>query len=248
MALDKLSEPNVVQFLERHVIDEAAMMLSQPAFPISPDELIALTKYFLATESPDAPVLGNGTMLTENFSFVGPVIGPLNKNEFLVNVKGIDFYDVFPDASAQFHHFRVDPFEPNRVWYTCRGTGRNTGRAKKGSDTDLLVGEPTGIRFVNAPQACSLRFTREGLVDQFTIGYVMDRYIGNTGGLGGFFGPLCAIGKSFPFDEGRPWRPSLGYQLYVRIGAFFNRLNCRLKGQPEVDGIYMPRGSGDHLE
>lgn len=241
----KLSEPNVVKFLKRHVVDENTLLKDQPPFPIPPDDLIALAKYFLATESPDATVIGNGTMLAEHFMFIGPVIGPLDKKEFLVNVNGIDFYDVFPDATAQFHHFRIDPFEPNRVWYTCRGTGSNTGRAKSGSDTDLLCGEPTGKRFVNAPQACSVRFTEEGLVEQFTVGYVMDRCIGNTGGLGGFFGPLYAIGKNFPFEEGRPWRPSLGYQLYVRVGEFFNKLRCRLQGKPEEAGIYMPKGTDE---
>ncbi|CAJ1434717.1 unnamed protein product [Effrenium voratum] len=212
-------------------------------FPIAPEELLVLAKYFLATESPDAPTPGDGSMLAENFTFLGPVIGPLNKEEFMVNVKGIEFYAAFPDATAQLHHFRVDPFEPCRVWYTCRGTGQHTGKAAPGTDTALLMGEPTKIRYVNAPQACSVRFTEQGLVDQFTIGYVMDRSVGNTGGLGGFFGPLFAIGKSFPFAEGQPWRPSLGYQLYVRLGAFFNRLRCKLEGRPEEDGIYMPQGT-----
>eukprot|EP00971_Amphidinium_carterae_P076620 1513415-Amphidinium_carterae.2 len=32
--------------------------------------------------------------------------------------------------------------------------------------------------------AGSLRFTEDGRVNQFTIGYVMDRYVGNTGGGG----------------------------------------------------------------
>ncbi|CAJ1393066.1 unnamed protein product [Effrenium voratum] len=239
---DLSSEPRVAEFLRRHVANEEAL-IRENAFPIAPEELLVLAKYFLATESPDAPTPGDGSMLAENFTFLGPVIGPLNKEEFMVNVKGIEFYAAFPDATAQLHHFRVDPFEPCRVWYTCRGTGQHTGKAAPGTDTALLMGEPTKIRYVNAPQACSVRFTEQGLVDQFTIGYVMDRSVGNTGGLGGFFGPLFAIGKSFPFAEGQPWRPSLGYQLYVRLGAFFNRLRCKLEGRPEEDGIYMPQGT-----
>ncbi|CAK0896381.1 unnamed protein product [Prorocentrum cordatum] len=206
---------------------------------------IVLAKYFLATESPDAVEFGNGKMLADNFRFCGPVIGPLTKHEFMVNVKGIEFGDIFPDASARYHDFRVDMFEPNKVWYTSRATGQNTGRGKPGSDTELLAGEPTGLTFVSAPEANSIRFTEDGLVDQFTVGYVMDRSIGNTGGLGGFFGPLYAIGKNFPFEEAKPWRPSLGYQIYVRVGAFFNRLRCKLEGRPEEDGIYMPTGTGE---
>ena len=44
----------------------------------------------------------------------------------------MDFFQCFPDASAQFHDFRVDPFEPNRVWWTVRGNGTHTGQATPG--------------------------------------------------------------------------------------------------------------------
>lgn len=45
-------------------------------------------------------------------------------------------------------------------------------------------------------------------VEDFTMGYVMDRRLGNTGGLGGAFGLLYAIGCPFPYPEGRPWSSS----------------------------------------
>ena len=71
---------------------------------------------------------------------------------------------------------------------------------------------------------------------RYTIGHVMERSLGNTGGLGGvvgrtrsvfsvdkplgwlgglggIFGPAYAIGRPLPFPEARPWRPSKRYRL-----------------------------------
>ena len=62
--------------------------------------------------------------------------------------------------------------------------------------------------FVTPPQACSVTIDASGKVSKYTIGHVMDRSVGNTGGLGGIFGPLVAIGKPLPFPEARPYKPS----------------------------------------
>ena len=47
----------------------------------------------------------------------------------------------------------------------------------------------------------------------------MDKTIGNSGGLGGIFGPLYAIGKGLPFPEARPYRKSLQYSIFTFIGS-----------------------------
>ena len=39
--------------------------------------------------------------------------------------------------------------------------------------------------------------------------------MGNTGGLGGVFGPAYAIGKPLPFPEANPWKPSKRYQALM---------------------------------
>ena len=41
-------------------------------------------------------------------------------------VAGFLLAEGFPDKS-QFHHFRVDPFETNRVWFQNRTVGTHTG-------------------------------------------------------------------------------------------------------------------------
>jgi len=53
---------------------------------------------------------------------------------------------------------------------------------------------------------------------------VMDRAVGNTGGLGGVFGLMWAIGKSpFQFPEGRPWKPSWQYRFFMFISNFMQK-------------------------
>jgi len=211
--LDELDE-KVRAFEATSVVDEAAK-LAELSFPIAPDVLIKLTKVFLAYDQG----VQRPEMLAEDFEFAGPVVGPLSKAAYLKAVGGFDFKSAFPDFNPEFHHFRVDPFEPSRVWMTARGYGTNTL-----AGTNPLFNKATGKKYVNPPQACSLNFNKDGLVEQYTIGYVMDRRIGNTGGLGGIYGILYAIGKPLPFPEARPWKMSWQYRLFTKLGNFLQRL------------------------
>ena len=62
---------------------------------------------------------------------------------------------------------------------------------------------------------------------KYTIGHVMERSIGNTGGLGGIFGPAYALGRPLPFREARPWKPSKRYRLLQAVGNLASRLRKR---------------------
>ena len=73
-------------------------------------------------------------------------------------------------------------------------------------------------------QACSIKFNAEGLAVKYTIGHVMERSIGNTGGLGGIFGPAYAIGKPLPFPEAQPWKMSMRYWLFQALGNLASRV------------------------
>ena len=53
----------------------------------------------------------------------------------------------------------------------------------------------------------------------------MDRTIGNTGGMGGIFGPLYAIGRPLPFPEARPYSPSIQYRAFQQVGAIVSTVN-----------------------
>ena len=55
----------------------------------------------------------------------------------------------------------------------------------------------------------------------------MDRTTGNTGGLGGLFGPLYAIGKGLPFPEAQPFKPSKRYRAFMLMGKIASKLAAK---------------------
>jgi len=188
------------------VVDEAAM-LRKSEFPIQPEELIMRTKDFMNKKLKD----WGSSALSDDFQFIAPVVGPLSKDAFIQAITGFAVEVAFPDNNGRYYNFGVDPFEPDRVWFTSRGIGTNTG---------VFGGmfPPTGKVVESPPQAMSLKFNEQGQITQLTVGYVMDRMIGNTGGLGGIFGLLYAIGRPLPFPEGKPWKMSTRYKLFNLFG------------------------------
>jgi hypothetical protein len=218
VAADIMSDP---MFL-----DEAAA-LADAAFPISEAVLIEKAKVFLykgqGVEQPD--------LLAESFCFMGPVVGGaggLPKADYLKAVGGFDIKKAFPDLNPRFHHFRADPLDPGRVWFTSVASGTDNG-------VGFLGNKPTGKSFRTPPQACSLKFDEAGLVVKYTIGHVMERSVGNTGGLGGVFGPAYAIGKPLPFPEANPWKPSKRYQALMLVGRLATWLNNRKEAKAASD-------------
>merc|ERR1719491_2561082 len=195
-------------------IDEPeALANNRPANALPADEMILIAKKFLASSG---GLGGDPEMLSSDFKFEGPVVGPLPKQEFVDAIGSVDFAGAFPEFVSEFYGFHVDPFEGDRVWYTARGRGKNTG--------PLIPFVPeksgTGKMLVNPPQVCSITIDHStGLISKYTIGYVVDRTIGNTGGLGGLYGVLYALGRPFPFPEANPWQESLRYTLFKKIGG-----------------------------
>ena len=209
---------DIAEFFATQMVDEQAMLASS-TFPISPEVLIATTKRILAKNNgAEEPAL-----LATDFKFVAPVVGPLPKEKFLEAFASFKIEEGFPDAKFGYYAFRVDPFEPNRVWYDARFTGTNTG---------TLAGslEPTGKKVEAPPQACSMLFNESGECTQLTVGYVMDKQIGNTGGLGGVFGILYAIGYGLPFPEAQPWQKSIQYDLFNKVSGAIAPIQKFVKG------------------
>lgn len=199
--LDSLSPPKPISF----IIDEEQFLQGQD-FPIKPEDLISLAKEIVAVK--DYGLVAD-TFFAEDFSFIGPVVGPLTKEQFVSALDGFDVYSVFPDLNPQYYGFTVDPLEPGRVWAFSRAVGSNP---------------ETGLSFQTPPQGISYTFNSEGKVTKLTIGAVLDRTEGNTGGLGGLFGPLYAIGKGLPFPEAQPWKPSKRYRMFNTITRFLSKL------------------------
>mmetsp|Transcript_2041 Transcript_2041/g.4807 ORF Transcript_2041/g.4807 Transcript_2041/m.4807 type:complete len:257 (+) Transcript_2041:100-870(+) len=195
-------------------------MFIQPQSDKSSEELINIAKRFLFTSK---GLGGDPDMLASSFQFEGPVVGPLSKDAFVTAIGSVDFDTAFPNWTPQFYGFFVDPLEveeegsSNRVWYTAKGYGRNDGPLLP------FAPEATGKMVENPPQVCSLTIDKEsGLITRYTIGYVTDRSVGNTGGLGGLYGILYALGKPLPFPEAQPWKMSWQYSFFQKIGSLIN--------------------------
>merc|ERR1712032_1159867 len=126
-----------------------------------------------------------------------------------------------------YYGFRIDPFQPGRVWWDVRSEGTNTGPF--GGPFSYI--KPTGIKFMSPPQVMSMTFNEQGQVTKLTGGYVVDKEIGNTGGLGGVFGIMHAIGRTLPFREAQPYKISWRYWFLQRLQSLTETLHWMWKGQ-----------------
>lgn len=200
------------------MLDEEAA-LARSAFPLPPETLIGLTKAWPASQVEDDGM----DWFADDFRFVAPVVGPFGKDEFVASLKGFELQKAFPDLEANPHHFRVDPFEPDRVWWSVKYVGTNTGP---------ILGRAPTMRAVESPvQAQSATFNARGEITKFTIGYVLDKETGNTGGLGGVFGLFYACGLGLPFPEAQPYKAS---PIYGTLMSANKAIQGAFKANPEV--------------
>jgi hypothetical protein len=205
-AADMSTVPKIMTKKYSWEMDSSAM-LSKSDFKISPSKLIERAKEVI-----DKQVgLMDESDIAEDFVFQFPVVGPLTKRQYIDAVRGFKLTDAFPDYNPGYCDFRVDPLRPNRVWYTTCFSATHSGETK-------MFGKPTGKYVECPPQTMSLTFNEDGQVIKYTGGYVMDRTLGNSGGMGGIFGPLYAIGKGLPFYEAQPYKKSWGFYILSAIG------------------------------
>jgi len=200
------------------ILDEAAMLAEQK-FPISPDELVSKAKHALVK---DCGVL-DPSLWADDFEFCAPYVGPLSKERFLEAADGFQIYDSFSDFDNRYFGFNVDPIEPGRVWFMTRLSATNDGLGLFGKK------EPSNKTVVLPPQMYSFLFTEDGLIEELTVGYPVDRRQGNTGGLGGMFGVFYGVGQGLPFPEGKPYQLSRRFRLFTKIGDIVSQMKNKKK-------------------
>ena len=206
-----------VEWVPEGLADETALFAKNWAdFPIAPGALVHRAKWVLAE-----PQFGlrDDSCLAPDFEFCAPFIGPLKKEEFLGALGNFKLQDAF-DINENYHAFRADPFQPGRVWWVTRTTAAHTG-----AETPML-GAPTGKELTLPPQSFSLIFDTDGLVKELTVGYPIDRRVGNTGGLGGAFAFSYGVGKPLPIPECQPYKPS----LQLRMLGWVSRVGKKIRG------------------
>lgn len=194
------------------VLDDDAMIASQ-GFPLAPEVLIAKAKDFIAADYGADDI----SMLADDFTFVGPFVGPLTRQQYLDALGGnLNPSQGFPDLIGRHFGFTVDPVQPGRVWWVSRPTGTFT--------KPFFGADPDGRRIETPPQAMGVIFNEAGQVLQINVGAVMDRTAGNTGGLGGLFGFLWFVGKAPPAPEYRPFKRSWQFRLLSKLGPLLTKL------------------------
>ncbi|KAJ1447407.1 hypothetical protein M885DRAFT_542891 [Pelagophyceae sp. CCMP2097] len=157
-------------------------------------ELCSLAEAFITSQSGFySPSVAD--RFASDFVFRGPVVGPLNKMDYLNTMETFRIHVAFPDISPNAWGFSVDPADPLRVWFFVRNSGTNTGPF--GLDFGAAV-PPSGRSLQGAPEAFSITFDSARRVKLLTVGYVADRFQGNTNGFGAAFGLLQIVGISVP--------------------------------------------------
>ncbi|KAK3245025.1 hypothetical protein CYMTET_45385 [Cymbomonas tetramitiformis] len=199
----------------RYVTDEEA-----PVFPLKMDKLMELSKELIETRFGTT----KPELLADEFEFRFPIV-ELNKERFVEAFSSFKLDDAFPDMINDYYGFRMDPYIPGRIWFDTQGKGTHTGRF--GGPFSYIA--PTQKMVILPPQVLSFTFNEAGRLTYFTGGYVVDRRLGNTGGLGGVFGIMHAIGKTLPFPEARPFSLSYRYRFLLfletagrKIGAILS--------------------------
>lgn len=134
-------------------------------------------------------------VFSEDFVFRGPVIGPLNKKDYLEVMDFFNIYKCIPDINPNAFGFTVDPKDSNRVWFMVRNTGTFTGQAFL---PDFVNYKPNGKEIVGPVETFSIIYDDEQRMKYLSVGYVADRTEGNTRGKGAAVGILNAIGFPFP--------------------------------------------------
>eukprot|EP00873_Tetraselmis_striata_P040406 jgi/Tetstr1/460670/TSEL_005866.t1 len=197
-----------------------------PAFPLSKEKMIELVKdlvkHKFGSQKPE--------LLADDFQFRFPII-ELGKEEFVKAFGSFKLDQAFPDMVTEYYGFRLDPHIPGRIWYDTIGGGTHTG--PMGGPFKRV--KPTGKTISLPPQTSSMTFNEQGQLTYFTGGYVVDRRMGNTGGLGGVFGILHGIGYTLPFPEGKPFSLSWRFRFFRFMGKFTEFISGLLFGKSKSE-------------
>ena len=151
------------------------------------------------------------SMFSDEFVFRGPYIGPLNKKDYFSTMDTFGIYKAIPDISPNCFGYSIDPQNPNRVWFMVRNTGTFTGEPGLGFGGDAYF-PPNGATLQGSPETFSIIFDEDQKVKHLTVGYVADRFEGNTAGKGAAVGIFHAIGLPFP-------NPGPGLKLAQWLGT-----------------------------
>jgi len=172
---DPFSNPKAEARQEASTTWDAARRAAQDDGPKA--DYAARAREWVLNDGFHAPA--KASLMADSFVFFGPIIGPLNKQDYLGTVSCFKISAAFPDLKLKVSDFTRDPTEEDRYWGILRLEGTQT------EALDLGTGAPpykaTGNALDIGPQAVSVTFDADGRVSRYTGGYVVDRRQGATG-------------------------------------------------------------------
>ena len=164
-------------------------------------QVVKAAKRVMSNSGYFAPI--DASLYADDFIFRGPVIGPLNKNDYQDVLNYFSIYKAFPDIDPNCFGFTVDPENPLRVWYFVRATG--TYQQPIGGPLGNFI-RPNNEVYRGSPETWSLTFDDNLKARLMTAGYVSDRFDAShtTDGAGLSFGILKTLGVSLFSGPGDP--------------------------------------------
>jgi len=161
-------------------------------------------------------------MMTNEFVFFGPVVGPLNKEDYLGTLGLFKIYEAFPDIEESASKFVQDLEDVNRYWGIIRVQGARKEEFNMGNRKIA----PTDNPLLVDPQSVSVTLYEEGLITQVTGGSVVDDRDAETTDVGATLAVDRSVGAPLP----RAWPPRI-------LLRFLNWLGAKMKNFPRADLI-----------
>lgn len=162
-------------------------------------------------------------LFADDFIFRGPVIGPLNKPDYIDVLDYFKIYEAFPDIDTNCFGFTIDPKDPYRVWFFLRATG--TYQKPLGGPAGKVL-KPNNQVYQGSVETWSILLDGDLKCKLITAGYVSDRFDdqATTDGIGLSFGILKTLGLSFPSGPG-----NIGLRIIQGVNGPFVKLGIAPK-------------------
>jgi len=130
--------------------------------------------------------LEDSDLLSNEFTYLEPLMGPMDKERYIKVFSEFNVREAVPDLDYQFQNYRIDPYDPYRVYIDTRARGTRTGAI--GNNAAPI----SPSIYLAPPETMSLTFDNDGFCTRMTFAAPLDPLLGNTGLLGGVYGLLYA--------------------------------------------------------
>ena len=124
-------------------------------------------------------------LLSTDFSYIDPLMGPINKGRYIDVFSSFNVRDVVSDLDYQFQNLRIDPYNPYRVYVDMKARGTRTSAVGKNVAC-------ASSKYFGPPESMSFTFNNDGFCTRITGAALLDPLLGNNGLLGGIYGLLYA--------------------------------------------------------